>query len=98
MPVAAYGEPSHWLTVMTVDADVAKASVGDVLSVLAEHGLEARRAWKPLHLQPVFADREAIGGAVAERVFATGMCLPSGSSLTDEERGEVVAVVRQVLG
>ena len=98
MPVAAYGEPSHWLTVMTVDADVARASVGDVLSVLGEHGLEARPAWKPLHLQPVFADRDAIGGAVAERVFASGMCLPSGSSLTDAERDEVVAVVRQVLG
>ena len=98
MPVAAYGEPSHWLTVMTVDADAAEASVGDVLSVLGEHGLEARPAWKPLHLQPVFADREAIGGAVAERIFDTGMCLPSGSSLTDAERDEVVAVVRQVLG
>jgi len=98
MPVAPYGEPTHWLTVVTVDADAAKASVGDVLSVLGEHGLEARPAWKPLHLQPVFADHEAIGGAVAERVFATGMCLPSGSSLTDAERDEVVAVVRQVLG
>jgi len=98
MPVAPYGEPSHWLTVMTVDADVARATVGDVLSVLGEHGLEARPAWKPLHLQPVFADREAIGGTVAEQVFARGMCLPSGSSLTDAERDEVVAGVRQVLG
>jgi len=46
----------------------------------------------------VFADREAIGGTVAEQVFARGMCLPSGSSLTDAERDEVVAGVRQVLG
>ncbi len=98
LPVAAYGEPSHWLTVMTVDASSARASVGDVLSVLGGHRLEARPAWKPLHLQPVFADHEHVGGAVAERVFATGMCLPSGSSLTDAERDEVVAVVRQVLG
>ena len=98
MPVAAYGEPSHWLTVMTVDPSAAHGTVGDVLSVLGGHGLEARPAWKPLHLQPVFADHERVGGAVAARVFATGMCLPSGSSLTDDERDEVVSVVRQVLG
>jgi pyridoxal phosphate-dependent aminotransferase EpsN len=98
MPVAAYGEPTHWLTVMTIDPDEAIASVGDVLPVLAGHGLEARPAWKPLHLQPVFHDIEHIGGDVAERVFRTGLCLPSGSSLTDAERDEVIDALCRVLG
>lgn len=98
MPVAAYGEPNHWLTVLTVDPAVARVDSAAVIGALDAVGLEARPAWKPLHRQPAFADCESVGGAVAERVFATGVCLPSGSSLTDAERDEVVEVVLGMLG
>lgn len=97
-PEPSYGEGNAWLTVITVDPSTARASHLDVIAALEAEGLEARPAWKPLHLQPVFSGVEVVGGPVAERVFATGLCLPSGSSLTDGERDEVVAVVRGVLG
>jgi pyridoxal phosphate-dependent aminotransferase EpsN len=56
--------------------------------------IEARPAWKPMHLQPVFADCEMRGGAVAEEIFRHGLCLPSGSSMTDADVTRVVDGVR----
>ena len=61
---------------------------------LEQENIEARPVWKPLHLQPLFARAPRFGGAVAEELFARGLCLPSGSSLTDEERARVVAVIQ----
>ena len=58
------------------------------------HDIEARPAWKPLHLQPLFADHERVGGAVAERIFDQGLCLPSGSSLPDADQDRVIELVR----
>ena len=55
--------------------------------------IEARPAWKPMHLQPVFADCEMRGGAVAEEIFRRGLCLPSGSSMTDADVARVVDAV-----
>jgi dTDP-4-amino-4,6-dideoxygalactose transaminase len=52
-------------------------------------GIEARPIWKPMHLQPVFAGNRTVGGEVAGRLFADGLCLPSGSSLTDGEQDEI---------
>jgi dTDP-4-amino-4,6-dideoxygalactose transaminase len=48
-----------------------------------------------MHLQPVFADARMLGGAVSERLFDHGLCLPSGSSLTDEQHAEICAQVRE---
>jgi dTDP-4-amino-4,6-dideoxygalactose transaminase len=62
-------------------------------------GIEARPAWKPMHLQPVFAGAEMRGGAVCEQIFRHGLCLPSGSGLTDEDIDTVIAETRAaVLG
>ena len=57
----------------------------DVREHLESLDIEARPAWKPMHLQPVFADCEMRGGAVAEEIFRTGLCLPSGSAMTDAD-------------
>jgi dTDP-4-amino-4,6-dideoxygalactose transaminase len=62
---------------------------------LAEANIESRPAWKPMHLQPVLSSCEAVGGAVAEDLFLRGLCLPSGSSLSEEELGRVVSVIRK---
>ena len=58
--------------------------------------IEARPVWKPMHLQPVFAGYEAIGGAVAEELFDRGLCLPSGSRLTKDELLRVVEGIQQL--
>ncbi|MBW4598473.1 MAG: DegT/DnrJ/EryC1/StrS family aminotransferase [Calothrix sp. FI2-JRJ7] len=55
--------------------------------------MKTRPVWKPLHLQPVFAEYESIGGEVAEDLFARGLCLPSGSNLTSEELDRVIEAI-----
>jgi pyridoxal phosphate-dependent aminotransferase EpsN len=56
--------------------------------------IESRPLWKPMHLQPLYASAERFGGAVAEDLFARGICLPSSSSLTPAEQNRVIEVVR----
>jgi dTDP-4-amino-4,6-dideoxygalactose transaminase len=98
MPDAPYGEPTNWLTVLTLDPVHAAATPEGVRQRLEADDIEARPSWKPMHLQPLFASAPTVGGAVAERIFTTGLCLPSGSSLDDDDQSRVIAVVRDVLG
>lgn len=84
---------TRWLTVMQIDRDAFGASPEDIRLALEEQKIEARPLWKPMHMQPVFRDCRMIGGEVAERLFANGLCLPSGSALTHEQRERVITVV-----
>jgi dTDP-4-amino-4,6-dideoxygalactose transaminase len=93
MPFASYGEANYWLTCITIDPKKFGATREDVRLALANHNIEARPVWKPLHLQPVFEQRRVRGGSVAETLFTCGLCLPSGSSLTDAELDRVCAIV-----
>jgi dTDP-4-amino-4,6-dideoxygalactose transaminase len=90
LPNAPDGEPTNWLTVVTLDDPT------PVREHLESLDIEARPAWKPMHLQPVFAECEMRGGAVAEEIFRRGLCLPSGSSMTDADVGRVVDGIRAV--
>lgn len=93
MPEAAYGRASWWLTVVQVDPQEFGADRDAIRVHLAEQGIEARPAWKPLHLQPAYKELPVVGGARAEGVWETGLCLPSGSALTPEQQEQVVAAV-----
>ncbi len=93
LPDAPYGEPNHWLTVITVDPDEFGPSPAAISDALEELDIEARRSWKPMHLQPLYAGAPMCGGAVAERIFATGLCLPSGSGMSDDEQDRVIEAV-----
>lgn len=94
MPEAPWGRHTRWLTTLTIDPDLFGATREDVRVALEAANIESRPVWKPMHLQPVFAQYEAIGGSVAERLFRDGLCLPSSSQLTETELERVVAVVR----
>ena len=97
-PTAAAGsDPSWWLTCLTLDPEVAGADRDGLIAALDAADIEARPVWKPMHLQPVFADLPTVGGAVAAAAFAHGVCLPSGSSLTPVEQDRVVDVLRDEL-
>jgi len=96
MPVAPFGEPSFWLTVVTIDEQEFGAAPDDVRRQLARQQIEVRPAWKPMHLQPLYADSPMRGGAVAERIFRTGLCLPSGIGLSGDDFARVVDGVRAV--
>jgi pyridoxal phosphate-dependent aminotransferase EpsN len=90
LPNAPDGEPTNWLTVITLDDPT------PVREHLESLDIEARPAWKPMHLQPVFADCEMRGGAVAAEIFRHGLCPPSGSAMTDDDVARVVHGVREV--
>jgi dTDP-4-amino-4,6-dideoxygalactose transaminase len=97
MPEASYGTSNCWLTCLTVDPDLLGATREDIRRHLESLDIEARPVWKPMHLQPVFADCRRLGGSVAEELFDRGLCLPSGSSLTESEQDRVIAAVRAVV-
>jgi dTDP-4-amino-4,6-dideoxygalactose transaminase len=95
MPEADYGRCTRWLTCLTIDPAVAGVDRERIRLAMVEENIEARPVWKPLHLQPVFKDCPCYGGAVAERLFDRGLCLPSGSNLTTVDLDRVVEVVRK---
>jgi len=90
MPEASYGRSNCWLTCILVDPAKFGASNEDIRLHMERQDIECRPVWKPLHLQPVFEGARVRGGAVAARLFETGLCLPSGSSLQPSERERIV--------
>jgi dTDP-4-amino-4,6-dideoxygalactose transaminase len=63
---------------------------------LAEENIEARPVWKPMHLQPFFAEYDFIGTGVGEKLFENGICLPSDTKMTDDDLQRVVAIIRSL--
>jgi pyridoxal phosphate-dependent aminotransferase EpsN len=96
MPEAPWGRHTRWLTTLTIDPELFGADREAVRLALEAENIEARPVWKPMHLQPVFARYERVGGEVAEGLFRDGLCLPSGSNLTEADLIRVVEVVRRV--
>jgi len=96
MPEADFGRATRWLTCLTIDPDAFGADREQVRLALAEQQIEARPVWKPLHLQPVFAEGECSGRAIAEDLFERGIYLPSGSNLTIEDLERVIAAVTAI--
>lgn len=95
-PLDPRGVPNQWLTVAQIDPAEAAVDRTAVMEALGALGIESRPAWKPMHAQPVFADREAVLNGTSDEIFARGLCLPSGSSLTDAQQEEVIAAIRDV--
>jgi dTDP-4-amino-4,6-dideoxygalactose transaminase len=98
MPEADFGMSNRWLTALTVVPQMFGATNLDIIAALADDNIEARPVWKPMHLQPVFEDTRMFGGAVCERLFATGLCLPSGTEMTEDDISRVVSIVTGVAG
>jgi dTDP-4-amino-4,6-dideoxygalactose transaminase len=86
---------NHWLTTILVDSD--EYSVIDIQDALHEDNIDCRPLWKPMHLQPVFKNCLYYGNGVSERLFDKGLCLPSGSNLTQNELNRVVARIKEVV-
>ena len=94
MPESEYGTSNQWLTCILVDPAAFGAERESIRLALEELDIESRPVWKPMHLQPVFADDPAYGGEVSARLFEIGLCLPSGSALSEDDQGRVVAGLR----
>ncbi|MCY9660267.1 aminotransferase class I/II-fold pyridoxal phosphate-dependent enzyme [Paenibacillus anseongense] len=101
MPELPNTRSNRWLTVLTLDENEAGVSVEALLGALAEQNIEARPVWKPLHMQPLFegvqfyphSDNEII----SEQLFKRGLCLPSGSSLSEDEQMRVITCIKESL-
>jgi len=96
MPEAPFGKATHWLTCLTVAPNEFGVDRETIRLALAKEQIESRPVWKPLHLQPVFAACESIGGRVAEDLFERGLCLPSGSNLTPNDIDRVIEAIENV--
>lgn len=95
MPEAPWGRHTRWLTCMLVQPELFGTDCDTVRQAMEAENIEARPVWKPMHLQPIFANCPCVGGAVAETLFKTGLCLPSGSNLMEEDLRRVVDIVRK---
>jgi len=94
MPEAPWGRSTCWLTCVVIDPAVAGADREAVRRALQTDGIEARPLWKPMHMQPAFRDYACVGGAVASDLFARGLCLPSGSSLSPDSQDRICEIIR----
>ena len=84
---------NHWLTTITINKNLTAVTNHDLMNAFAEKNIETRPLWKPMHLQPVFTDCPYYGENVAEELFNHGLCLPSGSNLTNDDKKRIYDVV-----
>jgi pyridoxal phosphate-dependent aminotransferase EpsN len=95
MPEASWGTHARWLTTLTIDPREFGSDREAVRLALDAEGIEARPVWKPMHLQPLYAEAPIFSGAIADDLYARGLCLPSGSNLSETDLERVAAVIRR---
>jgi pyridoxal phosphate-dependent aminotransferase EpsN len=98
MPQASYGLHTNWLSCFLIDEEEFGCSRNQLIKALNQADVESRPVWKPMHLQPLYAGSQCYGGAVAQDLFQRGICLPSSSSLTEEDQLYVIHSVRRSVG
>jgi len=90
---------NYWLSAISIDENKTKGITREILRLALEaENIESRPLWKPMHLQPIFEKYPYYGTQVAETLFETGLCLPSGSNLTANDRKRIAGVVEEVFG
>ena len=100
--VEVFTEPSadyysnHWLSAIVINPEKTGRTREDLRLAFLEENIESRPLWKPMHLQPVFKTSPYYGGSVSENLFNNGLCLPSGSNLTDEDKERIAQVVKNI--
>lgn len=91
MPSNEWNEPNYWLSSMTLNGKIRPI---DVMEALEKENIESRPVWKPMHMQPFFEKYDFIGTDVSEKLFETGVCLPSDTKMTDEDLDRVVKIIK----
>ena len=91
MPDNDFERPNYWLSAITLKGEL---KPNDIIEALENENIESRPLWKPMHLQPMFAHYDYVGGNVAENLFKTGVCLPSDTKMTEEDLQRVVNVIK----
>lgn len=100
MPEAAFGHSNRWLSVCTLNPALTSLRPNAVIAELSRAGIEARHVWKPMHQQPLFAGcvyyPHAEGSSFSDDAFAQGICLPSGSNMTQAQLARIIKTLRQM--
>lgn len=97
MPEPEGYHSSKWLTAISVDPQQAGLTREDIREMLMEHQIESRPLWKPMHMQPLFDGAAYVGAGVDEHLFETGLCLPSGSDMTEVQQTEVIERIQALM-
>ena len=96
-PYMQNSKPNFWLSAIILDKD-SKVTPLQIIEALEKENIESRPIWKPMQLQPVFADRDFItlneNGSVSEDIFSRGVCLPSDTKMTREEQAKVIEIIK----
>jgi len=101
--ITVFSEPNddyrsnHWLSCILIDPKQTGKDREAVRLHLANQGIESRPVWKPMHLQPVYQHFDFFGDGTSEQIFEQGLCLPSGSQLSDEDLKEITTTICDVL-
>lgn len=98
-PYLSCSEPNFWLSCITIDPNKSKVKPAEIMEALAKRNIESRYIWKPMHLQPVFADHDFItvrekGSSVGEDIFERGLCLPSDIKNTEEDMEQIIRIIQ----
>lgn len=99
--VEVFSEPAsdyfsnHWLSAIVINSEITGKTREDLRLTFLEDNIESRPLWKPMHLQPVFADAPYYGKNIAEKLFDDGLCLPSGSNLSYDDRIRIKNVINE---
>lgn len=93
MPVNSWNEPNYWLSCIFLNG---KVKPFDIMDALDNNNIESRPIWKPMHLQPFFAQYDYIGDNVSERIFENGLCLPSDTNMSDDDLNRIVTIIRRL--
>ncbi len=101
--VTVHDEPSQrfrsnfWLSTVSFDKSVVGRTPDEIRMLLLERGIETRLIWRPMHMQPVFADAPYYGGGCSDGIFENGLCLPSGTTLSDDDIAQVAEALKECL-
>jgi len=96
MPEASYGKTNRWLTTLTVDPQKIGITRNQIITALEKENIEARPVWKPMHLQPLYKDCDYITADeedVSANLFKNGLCLPSGSNLSETDQDRIIDII-----
>jgi dTDP-4-amino-4,6-dideoxygalactose transaminase len=92
-PNADY-QPNYWLSAIVIDSSKTNGKTAEIMRLFLEKlNIECRPLWKPMHLQPVFESYPYYGAKVSQQLFENGLCLPSGSNLTDSDRERIAEAI-----
>ena len=97
MPEPAFSRSNRWLTVILLNPNESGSTPEQIRLALEAENIESRPVWKPMHRQPVFKHCRIRDGGVSERLFEQGLCLPSGTAMTDSDQDRVVGIIRRTV-